>query len=411
MAPRLLSLNTGYSLALIRARKLESVFVSGDLEGFFEHVWDVHPIVGASPEHDPASSVGRPTSTPLAPRHTMVEGKVARFASLVWIPVLNLALAQAGVLLYLHRLIRRERIALVNANDPSFTGLIGLFLARINRIPLMITVVCNHDLVYAEQGLPLYPRLFRRRSIEKWVERLVFKRADLVAVGSEDNRGFAQNNGARPERVVLFRYGDLADAVHWIPPVDRPSVREELGLGDRPFIIAVNRLEPIKHPGETITVLAHARQRNPTLAAVIVGDGLLRSELEAQARRLEVERDVVFVGARDQAWIARALTSADVVVSPLTGRALVEASLSGTPIVAYDIEWQSEFVLDGETGMIVPFLNAQAMAEAVCRLLEAPDLATELAARARAKTVEELDPEANRSERRRVLAKLLGQAS
>ncbi|MGH9265388.1 MAG: glycosyltransferase [Acidimicrobiales bacterium] len=408
MAPKLLSLDTGYSLALIRARRLESVFRSRDLDGFFEHVWDVHPIVGASPEHDPSTAVGRPAAAPLIPGHTMVEGRVGRFAALSRVPLLNLALAQAQLLVHLLRLIRRERVSLVNANDPLYTGLLGLALARANRIPLMITVVANHDIAYAEQGLLAYPRLFRRRSIEKKVERFVFSRADLVAVGSEDNRGFAVSNGARPERIAFFRYGDLVDPVHWVDPAERPSVRDELGLGDRPFLITVSRFEPIKHTADTLTVLAAARGRVPALAAVVVGDGVLRPRLEAQARQLGIEDAVVFAGIRDQAWIARALSSADVVVSAVTGRALVEASLSGTPIVAYDFEWQSEFVLDGETGFVVPHRDTDAMAAAACRLLEDPALAARLAAAARARTSELWDPAANRAERRARLAELIG---
>ena len=406
-----MSLDTAYSLAIIRARRLESVYISRDLDGFFDHVWDVHPAVGASPEHEPSACVGPPTTAPLAHRHTMVEGKIGRFPAMARIPVLNLAVAQVELLVHLHRLIRREGISVVNANDPCYTGLLGLALARANRIPLMVTVVSNHDVAYAEQGLLAYPRLFRRRSIEKRVERLVFARADLVAVGSEDNRHFAEANGARPERVAFFRYGDLVDPVHWVDPADRPSVRDELGVGDRPLLITVSRFEAIKQTGDTLRVLAHARRRIPGLAAVVVGDGTLRPQLEAEARELGIEDDVIFTGVRDQAWIARALTSADVVLSAITGRALVEASLSGTPIVAYDFEWQSEFVLDGETGVVVPHRDTEAMADAACRLLEDPALAATLAARARARTEEVWDPDANRSHRRATLAQLLGVAA
>ena len=407
-AQKLLDLDTAYSLALIRARALESVFVSRDFDGFFEHVWDVHPAVGSSPEHDPAAAIGRPTSAPLAPRHTMIEGKVGRFRVLARLPALNLALAQVELLVHLHRLIRREGITLVAANDPCYTGLLGLALARVNRIPLMITVVSNHDIIYAEQGLLAFPRLFRRRSIEKRVERLVFGRADLVAVGSADNRRFAEDNGAAPERVEYFRFGDLVDPVHHVDPAARPSVRAELGLEGRPFLVTVSRFEAIKRAGDTLEALAAARTRIPSLAAVLVGDGVLRPELDAQARRLGIEDHVVFAGTRDQAWVARALSSADVVLSAITGRALVEASLSGTPIVAYDFEWQSEFVIDGETGVIVPHRDTDAMADAACRLLDDPALAAALAARARARTTELWDPIANRAARRDAVARLLG---
>lgn len=405
-----MALDNAYSLALIRARRLESVYVSRDLDGFFEHVWDVHPVVGASPEHDPSTAVGPPTSSPLAPRHTMVEGKVGRFPGLVRVPVLNLALAQAELLAHLQRIIRRERVTLISANDPYYTGLLGLLLARANRIPLMVNVVANHDVAYAEQGVLACPRLFGRRSIEKRVDRLVFSHADLVAVGSEDNRCFAEDNGARPDRVHYFRYGDLVDPVHHTPPGERVSVRAELGLGDRPFVITVSRFEQVKYTGDIISAVAAARRRIPSVAAVVVGDGALRPDLEAQAKDLGIQDHVVFTGTRDQAWIARALTSADVVLSAITGRALVEASLSGTPIVAYDFEWQSEFVVSGENGLIVPHRDTDAMGEAACRLIDDPELGTRLAARARERTAELWDPQSNRAGRRAALARLLGVA-
>jgi glycosyltransferase involved in cell wall biosynthesis len=251
--------------------------------------------------------------------------------------------------------------------------------------------VANHDIAYAEQGLLAYPRLFRRRSIEKWVEHLVFSRADLVAVGSQDNRAFAEGNGAPPERVAYFRYSDLVDAARHAEPDQRPSVQADLGLQGRPFLITVSRFEPIKRTGDTLEVLAHARRLIPSLAAVVVGDGVLRPQLENQARALGIEDDVIFTGARNQDWIARALSSADVVLSAITGRALVEASLSGTPIVAYDFEWQSEFVLSGETGLVVPYRDTEAMAEAACRLIEDPPLASRLAARARSRTADSME--------------------
>jgi glycosyltransferase involved in cell wall biosynthesis len=67
-------------------------------------------------------------------------------------------------------------------------------------------------------------------------------------------------------------------------------------------------------------------------------------------------------------------------------------------------------VLAYRTGLVVPHRDTEAMADAACRLLEDPELAAALAARARARTQEVWDPEANRSERRATLARLLGVA-
>lgn len=405
---RLLVLDGAYSLDTIKSRGLEQVVTSRDLDGFFEHVWTVHPAVGASPEHPDSAAIGTPAARPVTAHHTMVEGRVGRFRVLQRFPKLNFAVAQLATIWYLARLVRSQRISLIGSTEPLYLGTIGLLLARANRVPLVVTIIANHDAMYQTVGHATYPRLFRYRSVEKWIERRVLSAADMVVVGSEDNRRYALDNGARPERVRQFRFGELIHPSHFQEPAERPPVRDELGIGDRPFLLTVSRLAPVKHPEDVVEVFALARKEVPSLLAVIVGDGPMRSELEQRARDLGVDDGLLLPGSRDQPWIARALASSSVIVSPVTGRALVEAALSGRPVVAYDFEWQSEFITSGHDGIVVPYRDTKEMAAAVCRLLEDPDLADELGARARQKTLRTWSPEENKAEKVREYSRLLG---
>lgn len=406
----LLVLDGAYSLDTIKSRRLEQVVTSRDLDGFFEHVWTVHPAVGASPEHATTPSIGRTSSRPVAPHHTMVEGKVGRFQRLERFPKINFALAQALTLWHLGRLVRSQRISMIGSTEPLYLGLLGLLLARVNRVPLVVTIIANHDAMYQTVGHATYPRLFRYRWVEKWVERRVLSSADMVVVGSEDNRRYALDAGASEERVRQFRFGELIHPSHFQDPSERPSVRDELGIGDRPFLFTVSRLARVKHPEDVVDVFAEARKEVPSLVAVIVGDGPIRREIEQRARDLGVGDALLLPGTRDQPWIARALASASVIVSPVTGRALVEASLSGRPVVAYDFEWQPEFISSGHDGIIVPYRDTKEMAAAVCRLLHNPDLADALGDRARAKTLQTWSPEANKAEKVLAFSQLLGRA-
>lgn len=391
--PKLLTLEATYSLDTIRERRLEHEITCRDVNGFFDHVWSVHPAVGASPEHSRASSYGPPSSTRIADRHTMVEGRVGRFEGLDAFPRLNFALAQADLAAKLRRLARRENVAIVRAGDPYYLALLGMVVARAQRLPLVVRVNGNYDHVYAATGALAYPRLLRSRAIEKRIERFVFDKADLVAPGSVDNLNFVLRSGGRRENSTIFGYGTWIDPVHFDQePEDRASVRDELGLGDRPFAIMVSRLEPLKHPDDALLAVGRAKAHAPELAVVFVGDGSMRAEMEATATELGITDDVHFIGNRSQGWIADALTSATVVLSPLTGRALVEACLSGTPVVAYDIEWHSELITSGETGILVPFRDIAAMADAICDLVADPALADTLGQKARAATRESMDP-------------------
>ena len=128
---------------------------------------------------------------------------------------------------------------------------------------------------------------------------------------------------------------------------------------------------------------------------------------QAEAERLGIAGDVVFAGNRDQAWLASLLAEATVVVSPVTGRALVEAALAGAAIVAYDYEWQAEFLSSGENAVIVPYRDTAAMANAVVELVHDRNRARELGAKARALALNVVDPTVTREQKRRVYDVLL----
>jgi glycosyltransferase involved in cell wall biosynthesis len=391
---RLLTFEGDYSLSIIRQRGLEKVVTSSDLGGFFEHVWRVHPAVGASPEEPPGTVFGGPATTAFSPRHTIIEGRVGYSDRLARLPFLNAALAQSLLLLRLDRLIAREGICLIRVSDPFYLAGLGLVLARCHRIPLVIRLIGNYDGEYYKAGRAAYPRLLRKRWVEKRIDRFVLPRAQLVAASTQDILGYAVANGANPDRCTTFLIGNLIDPVHFLDEApDRSDIRSELGIGERPFVMYVGRLTPGKHPEDVLQAFVKARTEIPELAAVFVGDGVMRARLESDAKKQSVGEDVIFVGNRDQAWVADALASATVILSPVTGRALVEAMLSGTPVVAYDVDWQAELVHDGTTGLLIPYRDTDKMAEAACRLIQDPEQALALGAQGRANTLRVMDPD------------------
>lgn len=389
----LLALEADYSLETIRSRGLESILTAADLDGFFHHVWTVHPLVGADPIDAGSAPRGRPATVEVTGRHTVVEGSVGYSGRLAAFPALNFAVAQAMLVRELHHLIRTERVGVVRASEPFYLGLLGLLLARASGIPLVIRLIANYDADFWAGGRPVHQRLFRRRSIEKRVDRFVLRRADLIAAGNEDILRYALANGATEHRSTVVLVGSVIDPVHFNADSPVPGAASvELGIGDRPFLVCVTRLEEAKHPEDVVLVLAEAKKRVPELAGVLVGDGAMRPLLEDMVRELGLQDDLVFAGNRNQKWIADVLRSAAVVLSPLTGRALVEAALSATVIVAYDVDWHSEMVRSDETGVLVRYRDTHEMAEAVCDLLADPRRAEALGAQARTLALEKMDP-------------------
>lgn len=388
---RLVALETMYSLNLLRTRQAEHVYTHRDLDGYFDHVWSVHPLVGADPSEPAAAGVGPPRSTPLAHGHTMIEGKTRRSASLRSLPYLNFVLAQVELVLALDRIVRREGVCILRA-DPYYCGLLALLLGRVNQRAVEVRIVANFDLLHETVGALAYPRLFRWRAVERRVVAFTLGRADVVVTSSADNREFALRNGARPNHLAHIGRWGMVNPVHVSEPAERERVEDEFGLGDRPVVVCVSRLERMKHPEDVVVSVAKARCRHPRIAGLLVGDGAMRAELSELCVELGVEEDVVFAGERDQQWIARMLAHSKVIAAPLAGLALVESALSGTPIVAYDVEWHAELIRPGQDGILVPYRATDAMAAAICALVEDPAEAARLGVAGRARALARMDP-------------------
>ncbi|MGZ6314564.1 MAG: glycosyltransferase, partial [Candidatus Limnocylindrales bacterium] len=93
-------------------------------------------------------------------------------------------------------------------------------------------------------------------------------------------------------------------------------------------------------------------------AVTIVGDGSLRSTLQARVGELGLTDKVRFAGRLPNAEVASLLSDLDVFAMPSRreewGVAAAEASASGLPVVATDVGGIPEIVVDGETGLLVP---------------------------------------------------------
>lgn len=394
MARKLLVIDTSYAYEAIVARQLEESVTCRDLDGFFEHVWTVHPFASVVTE-GATTMFGAPEEHSLSAAHTFIDGKIGRFAALARIPALNFLAGQSEIVLKLTSLIRREKITAVRSGDPLYNGLLGWLLARACGIPLVVRVNANFDKMYASTGKPTNPRLFRSFAVEKKVMRFVLSHADLVAAVNQDNLDFAIANGARPEQSTIFRYGNLIDKRHIAPPETRPrdpALLDEFWRGPYRFLLHIGRLETIKCPDDVIRVLAEVRRRGHDVKLLMVGAGQEQKALEALGQELGIAEHVAFCGNRGQEWLAQVIPQAAAVVSPITGRALSEAAFGAAPVVAYDLDWQGELIRTGETGELVPARSWEKMAIAVERFLTEPAYARAMGDAVRRCAFEMLDP-------------------
>ncbi len=393
---KLLVLDTSYTLEDITKRGIINSVTCRDIDGYFKHVWTVHPFASIITSEAWAKKYGKPERHELNPAHTFIEGKIGRYAFLKWFFPLNFLIGQLGLAFGLMRLIKKEKIKVIRVGDPLYLGLFGWFLSRLCKIPFVVRLGGNHDKVFETTGQPIQKRLFLNRKIEKKVERFVLSRADLVAGANRDNLDFALANGARKEYSTIFRYGNLLDKGHFTEPDKRKegvSLLEALELKPYRFLLYIGRLQSVKQPDHVLLVLTDLRKNGHDVKALFVGDGTMLDELKEMAAKLTVQDHVVFAGNQNQEWLARIIPLAGVVISPHTGRALSEAALGAVPIVAYDIDWQGEIIENGVTGLLVPHPQQKEMSLAAERILNDNVFAKKMAEALRDKAIYMLDPQ------------------
>ncbi len=393
---KLLVLDTSYSLEDITNRGILASVTCRDLDGYFKHVWTVHPFASIVTTEQWAKKYGKPEWHYLNSAHTFIEGKIGRYDFLKFIFPLNFLIGQLGLFFRLKKLIKKENISVIRAGDMLYLGLFAWMMSRFCRIPFIVRVGGNHDKVFESTGQPIQKRLFLTRKNEKKVEHFVLSRAHLVAGANQDNLDFALANGARKEYSTIFRYGNLLYQGHFTEPAYRKegqSLIEEKGLKPKQFLLYVGRLEKVKHPDHVIRVLAYLRKYGHDVKALLVGTGTMLNELNELADSMDIANYVVFTGNQNQDWLCRVIPLAAVVLSPHTGRALSEAALGVVPVVVYDIDWQAELIENNVTGLLVPYPDLNQFSEAAARFLNDQSFAVKLAEALRQKAIEMLDPQ------------------
>jgi glycosyltransferase involved in cell wall biosynthesis len=169
--------------------------------------------------------------------------------------------------------------------------------------------------------------------------------------------------------------------------------REELGLRNGgPIVGTVCRLvEPKKGLSVLLQAMAALTRvgDGPGCQLLVVGNGPARESLESLSQQLGLSPWVRFAGTRMD--IPRILPLVDVFVLPSLyegfGIAILEAMAAGKPVVATTVGGIPEFVVPGETGILVEPGNAAALAEAIRSLLGDPEQARQMGIRGRGRVL------------------------
>jgi len=174
------------------------------------------------------------------------------------------------------------------------------------------------------------------------------------------------------------------------------AIRQEFGVRDDEILISnLGRIVKCKGQDYFLEAIVRVVQQQPNVKALVVGDyGYGYSEEEKNyPKRLKqiiadgnIEQNVVFAGFRADTVVI--MSASDIVVHASSdpepfGRVPIEGMLAGRPVVATAIGGPCETVDDHETGLLVPAKDADAMADAILKLIQNPELARTMGQKAR----------------------------
>jgi glycosyltransferase involved in cell wall biosynthesis len=254
--------------------------------------------------------------------------------------------------------------------DPGLLRRVRRELARL--LPDVVHTHLVHGDVYGGLGAGKAPVVSTkhnddpfRRGPFRFVERLLTRRAARVITISAALRRYCIDAVGLPAgKIEVVHYGLDGLPAPW---GDSPEVAVP---DDARILLCVSRLAEQKGVDVAVRALARVREVEPRAVLVVLGEGPERAQLAA---------DCVFLPGRvgDVAsWYRRA----ELLVHPARwegfGLALLEAMLAAKPVVATRVSAAPELVVEGETGVLVPPDDADALAAAVLALLADPARAT-----------------------------------
>ncbi len=269
----------------------------------------------------------------------------------------------------LARQMRRDGIHLVHAHlfGDSLHGYLGARLA--GGLPVVLTL---HSRPEAYTSLQL--RGYR------W---LLARSAATVACSAAVERAFS-GRGLTAGRLLTIANG-LEPPATEVPPTRRRELRSDLGASEETILIAaVGRMVVEKAYGDLIAAFARIRPELDT-RLVLVGEGPLRQDLEAEARRLQLGDRVIFTGLRSD--VPELLQAVDVVAfsSLFEGMPMVllEAMAASRCVVTTDVPGILEAVRDDREALVVPAGDVASLTAALERVAADRSLRERLGAAAK----------------------------
>ena len=339
---------------------------------------DYHPVVGGIENHIRLLARGLRaegvearvlvTNTGTSTQHETIDGapvtKTGRQAHILSTPI---------SLSYLTELRRQSAMVdLVHLHSPyPFAELAQLLLGRAK--PMVISY--HSDIVRQKRTGKLYAPF----------QRKILKRAALVAASSPAYIESSPFLREVHKKCRVIHYGIETERFEETEQIRREALRLRNQYGHLPLLLFIGRLRHYKGVDVLIRAMRLIKAR-----LLVVGTGPMQEAWQDLVRAERQADNVVFLGDSSEEETLAARYAADLFVLPSTNRAealgivQLEAMACGMPVVCTELGTGTSYVnRDGQTGLVVPPNNPQALAAAINKLIANPAMRTWMGAKGR----------------------------
>ena len=263
--------------------------------------------------------------------------------------------------------IVRELRSIITDFQPDIVQLNGARTVKYGALLRFLDKTNRWILVYRNIG---DPRIWLRGFWRKWLyQKFLVPRINGIVAVSETTLGVLESIYSGREIVVIPRG---IDPGFFSPKATREAFRKlHETLESSPLLIYVGSLSPEKRVDRLLRVFSMAFSQIPELRLWIVGDGVLRKEMENLAKELNIHSSVQFFGMQED--VATFVNAADLLLltSDTEGipGVILEAGLLGVPSIATRVGGVAECAVDGETAILVDQEDEKGMAAAVIQLV------------------------------------------
>jgi len=244
----------------------------------------------------------------------------------------------------------------------------GRLAARLAGVPVVVSTLHNND-SWANNWLlgHIYGATAR------WADR-------LIAVSAEVKSYHLKKTGVPAQKVLVIENGVDVAAFEG-HKVEAENIRREFGIApDAPLLGIIGRLKPQKDLPTFLLAATEILRERPDARFLVVGDGPLRVELEAQAKELGLFPSLIFTGMRKD--VPAFLASLNILVLSSLWEGLpvilLEAMAAARPVVSTAVDGIIGVALPDETALLAPPSDPSALAQACLKLIRDPQLSQQM---------------------------------